>query len=50
MEAKQMIPIRTYTDAAALIGTTPLAAQGNCKPVDDAMNKVFTTHLAFMAP
>jgi hypothetical protein len=29
--------------AIALIGATPLAAQGNCQPVLDAMGKVFTT-------
>jgi hypothetical protein len=30
-------------DIATKLGPTPLAAQGGCQPVDDAMNKVMTT-------
>jgi hypothetical protein len=46
MEAK---PIRllctvvAFTFGLPLIGATPLAAQGNCQPVSDALSKVITT-------
>ena len=34
--------IARFTFGLLLIGTTRLAAQGNCQSVDDAMNKVVT--------
>jgi hypothetical protein len=32
-----------FTCGLSLIGATPLTAQGNCQPVDDALSKVMTT-------
>jgi hypothetical protein len=46
MEAKRirmLCTIAGFTFGLSLIGTTPLAAQGNCQAVDDAMDKVITT-------
>jgi hypothetical protein len=46
MKAKQIRLLwarAVLTVGLPLIGSTPLAAQGNCQPVLDAMNKVFAT-------
>jgi hypothetical protein len=46
MEAKRirlLCTIAGFIFELALMGATPLAAQGNCQAVDDAMNKVMTT-------
>lgn len=50
IEAKQirwLFNIAVLTFGIALAGATPLAAQGDCHPVDDALNKVITvpTHI-----
>jgi hypothetical protein len=46
MEAKRirlLCTVAGFVFGLSLMGATPLAAQGNCQAVDDAMNKVFTT-------
>ena len=43
MEAKRirlLYTIAGFTFGLVLMGAKPLAAQGNCQAVDDAMNKV----------
>jgi hypothetical protein len=50
METKQirlLWGMAVFAFGLSLIGATPLVAQGNCQPVDDAMNKVMAvpTHI-----